>query len=449
MPSNDHSTRSPGHHAEHEETPRPDPLGLSPIVLFLVLVIVSGLVTRDFTAMPTLMAFMITTGYALLLNPGGVRRSIAAKVEIFCRSSGDSTIILLVMVFLLAGAFYSLTLDIGARDATVNLGLAFIPDRLLLPGLFLISCVISFAMGTSMGTITALAPIGIGLAESIGISVPLALGIVIGGAMFGDNLSFISDTTIAATRTQRVEMVDKFRVNVLITLPAVLVTLVLLLFVDISRQTDIQRGDFDVTLVLPYLAIIAPALLRMNVLSVLGIGIACAALIGLLNGTFSVWTMLVSAQTGVSWMQNLAVIALVIGGLVGLMRAYGGIDWLLQVLTRSINTPRQAEYRIAALAALLDVSVANNTVAIVTAGPVAREINETFNVDPRRTAGLLDIFSCGFQGLIPYGGQLLTTAALAGISPLSITPYCWYPMLILLSGLLAIWLGLPKLAARG
>jgi len=428
------------------DAPPANALGLSPIVVFLFLVIVSGVVAQDFTAMPTLMAFMITVGYALLLNPDGTRLSAIQKLDIFCRSSGDRTIILLVMVFMLAGAFYSLTLDIGARDATVNLGLAFVPDRLLLPGLFLISCVISFAMGTSMGTITALAPIGIGLAASIGISVPLALGIVIGGAMFGDNLSFISDTTIAATRTQRVEMIDKFRVNVIITLPAVLVTLVLLGFVDFSSQTQIERESFDAVLVLPYLAIIVAALCRLNVLAVLGIGIVCAAVIGLFTGAFTFWTMLASAQTGMSWMQNLAAIALVIGGLVGLMRAYGGIDWLLGVLTRSIKTPRQAEYRIAALASLLDVSVANNTVAIVTAGPVAREINESFGVDPRRTAGLLDIFSCGFQGMIPYGGQLLTTSALAGISPLSITPYCWYPMLILVSGVVAIWFGFPKLA---
>jgi len=314
-----------------------------------------------------------------------------------------------------------------------NLGLAFVPDQLLLPGLFLICCVISFAMGTSMGTITALAPIGIGLAESIGISVPLALGIVIGGAMFGDNLSFISDTTIAATRTQRVEMIDKFRVNIMITLPAVLATLLLIVFVDFSTQTQIDRESFNVVLVLPYLAIIIAALCRLNVLAVLGVGIATAAAIGVYTGAFTFWAMLASAQTGMGWMQNLAAIALVVGGLVGLMRAYGGIDW----------------YRIAALASLLDVSVGNNTVAIVTAGPVAREINASFDVDPRRTAGILDIFSCGFQGLIPYGGQLLTTSALAGISPLSITVYCWYPMLILLAGVIAIWLGFPRLARSG
>ena len=425
--------------------PPPNALGLSPILLFLTLVIACGVIADDFTAMPTLVALLITIVYALLLQPRGVRLGVAEKVDLFCRSSGDRTIILLVIVFMLAGAFYSLTIDIGARDATVNLGLAFVSDRLLLPGLFLICCVISFAMGTSMGTITALAPIGIGLAESIGVSVPLALGVVIGGAMFGDNLSFISDTTIAATRTQRVEMIDKFRVNLVITLPAVFVTLVLLGFVDFPATGQITRDSYDLMLVVPYLAIIVAALVRLNVLAVLGIGIASAALIGLFNGTFSFWTMVASIQTGLGWMQNLAAIALVIGGLVGLMRAYGGIEWLLNILTRSIKTSRGAEFRIAALAAVLDVSIANNTVAIVTAGPVAREINVAFNVDPRRTAGLLDIFSCGCQGLIPYGGQLLTTATLAGISPLSISVYCWYPMLIMVSGVAAIWLGLPSL----
>ena len=419
--------------------------GLTPILVFLLLVVVSGLLNQDFTAMPTLTAFMLTVGYALVLNPAGQKRSLAEKVELFCANSGDRTIILMVMVFLLAGAFYSLTIDIGARDATVNLGLAFVPEQFLLPGLFLISCVISFAMGTSMGTITAISPIGIGLAESIGIAVPMALGIVIGGAMFGDNLSFISDTTIAATRTQRVKMTDKFRVNLLITLPAVLVTFVALLFVDFGEPLAIPADSYNLVLVLPYFLIIAVALTGMNVLAVLGVGIAAAGAVGLGTGAFGVMGMFDSIQQGIGWMQNLAVIALVVGGLVGLMRAYGGITWLLSRLTCSISSRRQAEFRIAALASLLDISVANNTIAIVTAGPVARELNAEFDVDPRRTAGLLDIFSCGFQGLIPYGGQLLTTSALAGISPLLITVYCWYPMLILVSGLVAITLGLPRL----
>jgi len=421
------------------------PWGLTPILVFLLLVVISGVLNQDFTAMPTLTAFMITVGYALVLNPAGQTRSLAQKVELFCANSGDRTIILMVMVFLLAGAFYSLTIDIGARDATVNLGLAFVPEQFLLPGLFLISCVISFAMGTSMGTITAISPIGIGLAESIGIPVSMALGIVIGGAMFGDNLSFISDTTIAATRTQRVKMTDKFRVNLLITLPAVLVTFMALLFVDFGEPPAIAADSYNLVLVLPYLLIIAVALTGMNVLAVLGVGIASAGAVGLGTSAFGVMGMFASIQQGIGWMQNLAVIALVVGGLVGLMRAYGGIAWLLQRLTRSIKSRRQAEFRIAALASLLDISVANNTIAIVTAGPVARELNAEFDVDPRRTAGLLDIFSCGFQGLIPYGGQLLTTSALAGISPLLITVYCWYPMLILVSGLAAITLGYPRL----
>lgn len=430
---------------DDREQPVPSGWGLTPIGVFLLIVVVSGVINQNLTAMPTLTAFMVTVGYALMLNPGGRRRSLAEKVELFCKNAGDSTIILMVMVFLLAGAFYSLTIDIGARDATVNLGLAFVPEQLLLPGLFLISCVISFAMGTSMGTITAIAPIGIGLAESIGIPVPMALGIVIGGAMFGDNLSFISDTTIAATRTQRVQMTDKFRVNFLITLPAVAVTFFGLSFVEFGEPPAIPADSYNIVLVAPYLLIIAVALTGTNVLAVLGVGITAAGLVGLSTGAFTVMGMFESIQQGIGWMQNLAVIALVVGGLVGLMRAYGGIAWLLARLTRSISSRRQAEFRIAALAGLLDVSVANNTIAIVTAGPVARELNDEFDVDPRRTAGLLDIFSCGCQGLIPYGGQLLTTSALAGISPLMIVPYCWYPMLILLSGLGAIAFGMPRL----
>lgn len=422
-------------------------IGITPILLFVVLVIVAGALTQDFSTMPILVALFISAGYALLLNNKKQTLSMSEKIDIFCRGGGEKTIILLVIIFLLAGAFYALTIDIGARDATVNWALQYVPTSFLLPGLFVIACFISFAMGTSMGTITAITPVGIGLAESLGVSVPLAVGIVIGGAMFGDNLSFISDTTIAATRTQGVKLKDKFKANFIIVAPAALLTVLLLFFVEIDTSAALSQSNYNLWLVLPYLLIIACALFGFNVIAVLGVGIISAATIGLSTGSFDIPTMLQSIQKGLGWMQDLAMVALVIGGIVALMQAYGGMNWLMYQLTRHIRSVKGAELSIAGLVSFLDLSTANNTIAIVSAGPIAKDLAEQYQLDPRRTASLLDIFSCGFQGLVPYGGQLLAAAAISGLSPWQISAYCWYPMLILLFGLAAIALNIPRFSA--
>lgn len=438
------SSRAPVNSEPSFETPVPALIGLSPMMVFVALIVVTGVLAQDFTAMPILTGIVLAAAYALALSPTGVRLGLGQKVDIFCTGAGDKTIILMGLVFLLAGAFYAITIDIGARDATVNLGLTFVPSRLLLPGLFLIACFISFAMGTSMGTITAIAPIGIGLAEAVGLSVPLALGIVIGGAMFGDNLSFISDTTIAATRTQGVQARDKFRANLLIVLPAVVCTFIGLLFVPIDTTSSVATGDYNILLVLPYLIIIACALTGMNVIAVLGVGIATGCAVGLGTGAFSPLEMFASLHKGMSWMQELVIIALVIGGIVALMRTYGGIDWLLTRLTANAKTARQTEFSIAALVSVLDISMANNTVSIVSAGPIARDLGAKFQIDPRRIASLLDVFSCGCQGIVPHGGQMLAVSALAGISPLAVLPFSWYPMALLFFGVLAIAFNLPR-----
>lgn len=417
--------------------------GLTPIILFAALVVITGAVTNTITAMPILVALFLSAGYALCLNPKGEKLPTSEKIMHFCKGGGDKNIILLVFIFLLAGAFYALTIDIGARDATVNMALQFIPSSLILPGLFLICCFISFAMGTSMGTITALSPIGVGLAESLGVPVPLALGIVVGGAMFGDNLSFVSDTTIAATRSQGVKLTDKFKANLVIAIPASVVTVLILLGVDVDGSKAILTQDYELIRVLPYLMIIVAALSGLNVIAVLALGIGSAAAIGLFNGDFTGLSVLLSVQKGMGWMQELAMIAITIGGIVALMHIYGGIKWLINVMTKRVNTRRGAEFSIAGLVSFLDVSTANNTIAIVAAGPIAKDLNEEYQVDPRRTASLLDVFSCGFQGLVPYGAQLLSAAAIAGVSPLAITPYCWYPMLILLFGVVAVWANIP------
>lgn len=412
--------------------------GLTPILLFTCLVIVTGFVTDNISAMPILVAFFISAGFALLLNPKGERISMDEKIQLFCQGGGEKNIILLVFIFLLAGAFYALTIDIGARDATVNLALQFIPSHLILPGLFLICCFIAFAMGTSMGTVTALSPIGVGLAESLGVPVPLAVGIVIGGAMFGDNLSFVSDTTIAATRSQGVKLKDKFKANLIIAIPAALITFILLLFVDISGHSTIEASTYTFSKILPYIVIIVSALLGFNVIAVLALGITAAALLGILDGDLTFLTMLQSIQKGMGWMQELAVIAITIGGIVALIQRYGGMKWLIDNLTRKVKSKKGAELSIAGIVSFLDVSTANNTIAIVTAGPIAHKLNQEYGIDPKRTASILDVFSCGFQGLVPYGAQLLSAAAIAGISPLAITPYCWYPMLIIGFGTLSI-----------
>ena len=419
-------------------------LGLTPILLFMLLVIGSGVLTQDFSTMPILVAFSISAGFALLLNNSTSSLSISEKVDIFCRGGGDKTIILLAMIFLLAGAFYAVTIDIGARDATVNWALNYVPTAYLLPGLFVISSFIAFAMGTSMGTITAITPIGIGLAESLGVPIPLAVGIVIGGAMFGDNLSFISDTTIAATRTQGVQLRDKFKANLIIVLPAALLTAVLLMFVEIDGSALIASKDYDAWLILPYILIIGCALFGVNVIGVLGVGIGSACVIGLTKGLFTLPSMLQSIQKGMGWMQDMVAIALMIGGIVALMKAFGGIQWLVSNITKRINSKKGAEYGTAVLVSALDIATANNTIAIVATGPIVKDLGIKYDLDPRRSASLLDIFSCGFQGLVPYGGQLLVAASLAGLSPLALTPYCWYPMLILVFGVVAIATGLPK-----
>ncbi len=422
----------------------PNPLGLTPILLFVILVVVTGITTNDITAMPILVAFFISAGYGLCLNPKGKKVSFSEKVQTFCKGGGDKNIILLVLIFLLAGAFYAVTIDIGARDATVNMALQFVPSALILPGLFLICCFISFSMGTSMGTITALSPIGAGLATSLGLPVEMALGIVVGGAMFGDNLSFVSDTTIAATRTQGVQLKDKFRANLMVAVPACIVTMALLLMVDVDTSGIVESGSYDFWRIVPYLCIIAFALTGFNVISVLAVGIASACVVGLLQGSFTLLSMMQSIQKGMGWMQDLAMIAITIGGIVALMHANGGITWLIERLTRKVTSKKGAEFSIAGLVSFLDITTANNTIAIVTAGPIAKDLNEKYGVDPRRTASLLDIFSCSFQGLVPYGAQLLSAAAVVGISPLAITPYCWYPMLIFVFGVAAIWFGFPR-----
>ncbi len=422
----------------------PNFMGLTPIILFALIIAVPGLITGNFGTMPLLVGFIIASGYALMLNPIGEKIPIWKKIDIFCEAGGEKTLMLLIIIYLLAGAFYSITIAIGARDATVNFGLHYVPNQLLLPGMFIIACAISFAMGTSMGTVTAIAPIALGLSDKVGVSPAIMMGLVIGGAMFGDNLSFISDTTIAATRTQGVSMMDKFKANILVILPAFITTILILAFIPIIVDKESLGGSYNFILLVPYILIVVLAFMKLDVITVLALGVLSGCVIGLSQGSFDFAGMLAEIQTGMGWMQDLSIITIFVGGITELMKVYGGIEWILQSLTKNVKTKKGAELGTGALVSILDFATGNNTVAIVATGPIAKELGGQFDVDPRRTAGLLDIFSCGFQGLCPFGGQILLAASLTGLSPIHIIPYVWYCILIIICGVIAILLGFPK-----
>lgn len=417
--------------------------GLIPLFIFLGLYAGAGIFTGNFGSMPLLTAFMITMGVSFVLNKEGDKKTLDQKVEIFCKGAGDSTLILMVVIFLLAGAFYSVADAMGAVSSTVNLGLSVLPAKALLPGLFLVGCALSFSMGTSMGTVSALTPVAVGIARETGIALPLVCAIVVGGAMFGDNMSFISDTTIAATRTQEVGMRDKFKVNFAIVLPAVIINLILISLMGGNGVAG-KVYEYNLVNIIPYLSIIVLALIGLNVINVLGIGIGLGLGIGLMHGDFKFIEIFGILQRGFGWMEDMSIIAMVVGGVVALMHYHGGIDYILENLTSRIKSKKGAELGIAVLVSVLDLATTNNTVSIITAGPLARDIADEFGVDRKRTAGLLDIFSSAFQGLMPYAGQLLMAAGMAQISPGAIVPYCWYSMLMIAMGILSILTGIPN-----
>lgn len=418
-------------------------IGLTPLILFVAMFLTTGIITNNFSSMPVLVGFMVVLAYALSLNRKDKKISLEEKVEIFARGGGESTIILMVTIFILAGAFYSVANAMGSVDATVNFGLSILPSKAILPGIFLISCIISFAMGTSMGTITAIVPIAIGISQQTGLNLPLLMGTVVGGSMFGDNLSFVSDTTIAAARTQGIELRDKFKMNSLIVLPAVIVTVIVLALVPVASG-NVSVGEYSLIKILPYISIIISALIGLNVMVVLAIGITTGSVLGLTLGAFNFVELLGFIQRGFGWMQDLCLIAIIIGGIIALMNYYGGVNYLLDKITSKIKSKKGAEAGIACLAALIDVATANNTISIVTAGPLSKNISKEYSIDLRRTASLLDIFSSAFQGLLPYGGQILVAAGLAQISPMQIVPYNYYSFLMILFGGLSIFFNVPR-----
>ncbi|TFD93603.1 Na+/H+ antiporter NhaC family protein [Jeotgalibacillus sp. R-1-5s-1] len=431
----------------NQEIPQSNPFALIPFGIFILLFIGSGVITGDFYLMPVLVALFIAILVALLMNR---KTDFQTKVMQLSKGGGHPNIILMVIIFLLAGAFASVADGAGAVDSTVNLGLSFLPQNLLIVGLFIIGCFISISMGTSTGTIVALAPIGLGVSEQTDIGVALAMGAIVSGAMFGDNLSIISDTTIAAVRTQGTKMKDKFKANVKIVLPAAIITAIIFAVMTAGSSATLEESNpYNLLQVLPYLGVLIFAIAGANVILVLLGGIIFAGIVGLGLGEFSLLTLIELIGTGFSNMFELAMIAILLGGLVELIKQNGGIEFLLQSVTKRVNSKRGGEAGIAGLVSTVNFATANNTISIITAGPLARQISERFSIDNRRSASLLDIFSSSVQGLIPYGAQLLAVAGVAGISPVEIVPFCIYPMLIALSGIIAIAIQFPRFKTPG
>ena len=403
---------------------------LTPLILFLVLYLATSIIAGDFYKVPISVAFLVSAIYAIAVSRG----SLADRIDTFSKGAGSSQMMLMLWIFILAGAFAGSARAMGAVDATVNLTLSALPASLLLPSVFLASCFISLAIGTSCGTIAALTPVAVGIAQQTGTGLPLMCAIVVGGAFFGDNLSFISDTTIIATQTQGCRMSDKFRTNFRLVLPVAVAVAVIYYIIgqDISAPQSLPSVLW--WKVIPYASVILLAVLGMNVTAVLLLGILLTGAVGLCDGSYDVWGWAASLSSGMMGMSELIIVTLLAAGMLAIIRENGGIDYIISLLTRRITSSRGAELSIAALVAMIDICTANNTVTLITTGPIAHDISRRFNLDPRRVASILDTASCSLQGLLPYGAQVLIAAGLAGeaigqqVSPSSIIGYLYYPM---------------------
>ena len=422
-------------------TKQPSLWALSPLLVFLCLYLVVSLIVNDFYKVPITVAFLVSSVYAVCITKG---LPLNERIMQYSKGAADKNIMLMIWIFVLAGAFAQSAKDIGAIDATVNLTLQLLPGNLLLAGFFLAACFISLSIGTSVGTIVALVPVIAGIAEKTGMDMSFMTAIVVGGAFFGDNLSFISDTTIAATRTQGCAMRDKFKVNFRLVLPAALCVLAYYVYRGFGMSVPHEAYTIEWVKVLPYLVVLATAFMGFNVAVVLLLGILTSGLVGIFTGSIDVFDWFGSLGTGMSGMGELIIITLMAGGMLELIRFNGGVDYIIQALTRKINGKKGAEMCIAALVSIANVCTANNTIAIITVGPLASDIATKYGVDKRKSASILDTFSCVIQGVIPYGAQMLMAAKLASISPLSIIEYLYYPMGILVMALFSIFARWPK-----
>lgn len=416
-------------------------MALTPLMVFLVLYLVTSILLNDFYKVPITVAFMVSAMYAIAITRG---MPLSQRISHFSEGAGNRNMMLMIWIFILAGAFASSAKAMGAIDATVNLTLHVLPSSMLLPGLFLAACFISLSVGTSVGTIVALTPVAVGIAQQTGATLPLIVATVVGGSFFGDNLSFISDTTIVATQTQGCRMRDKFLVNSRIVVPAALVVLLLYIVLgrDIHAPSDLPPVEW--VKVIPYLAVLGTAIAGLNVMLVLLIGIVLAGGIGILGGYYDFWAWFGSMGDGILGMSELIIVTLMAGGMLEMIRLNGGIDYLTSKLTFRVNGKRGAELSVGVLVMLADFCTANNTIAIITVGPIAHNIATRYGLDNRKVASLLDTFSCFAQGIIPYGAQMLMAAGLSQLAPTQIMGYLYYPYAIGVVALVSVLLRYPR-----
>lgn len=420
---------------------KPSLWALSPLLVFLCLYLVTSLIVNDFYKVPITVAFLASSIYALLITRG---LPLSERVTLFSQGASNKNIMLMLWIFILAGAFAQSAQAMGAVDAAVNLTLQLLPDQLLLAGIFLAACFISISVGTSVGTIVALAPVAIGLAEETGVELPFMVAIVVGGAFFGDNLSFISDTTIASTQSLGCKMREKFEVNSRIVMPAAILVFLFYIIEGYRVQAPNELSAVEWIKVIPYVIVLVTAIMGINVMVVLLLGILSTGMIGMINGSLGFLDWFGAMGKGISGMSELIIITLLAGGMLEIIRYNGGIEYIIRALTRHVNNKRGAELAIAALVSITNCCTANNTIAIITVGPIAKEITDKFHLDARKSASLLDTFSCLVQGVIPYGAQLLMAAELSSLSPLNIIRYLYYPFCMGLMALLCIFIRYPK-----
>lgn len=416
-------------------------IALSPLLVFILLYLVTSIIARDFYKVPITVAFMASSIYAVIISRGMTLRK---RIDIFSQGAGTSQMMLMIWIFVLAGAFANSAKMMGAIDATVNLALLLLPAKMILAGLFLAACFISLSIGTSVGTVVALVPIAAGMADYTGMSLPMIVAVVVGGSFFGDNLSFISDTTIVATSTQECRLSDKFRVNSYLVMPVACIMLIVYIFMGIHTQAVHPSGNIDILKVIPYIVVLVTAVLGMNVMAVLTIGLFLTGIIGILLGVFDFFGWMQAMGNGILGMGELIIITIMAGGMLELIKYNGGIDFIISHMTRQVNSKRGAELSIATLVSLVNICTANNTVAILTVGGIAKKIGDRFGVDNRKCASILDTFSCMMQGIIPYGAQLLMAGGLAAINPISIIPFLYYPFLLGIMALASIFVRYPK-----
>lgn len=420
-------------------------LALSPLILLITLIALftgySAEESHKDTSLSLTVTFMISSIYAVAISGG---MPIRKRIDTYSRGAGANNLMFMLWIYVLAGAFAASAKAMGAVDATVNLALSLLPASMILPGLFLAACFISLSIGTSVGTIVALVPIAAGLAHSVDANLALTVAIIVGGAYFGDNLSFISDTTVVATQTQGCQMSDKFRVNALIVIPAAIIILIIYGILGAGTKAPTHIDAVQYMKVLPYIVVLVTAIAGMNVMAVLTLGSILCGIIGIIDGGYDIFGWFSAMGNGVIGMGELIIIAMMAGGMLEIIRENGGIDFIISKITAHVNSKRGAELSIAALVSMVNICTANNTVAILTVGNISKKIGDKFGVDNRKAASILDTFSCTIQGLIPYGVQMLLAAGLSGLSPLDIIPYLYYPMAIGLAALFAILFRYPR-----